>query len=467
MGYKEHLKEKGYTDVEHPMSAQVAAWWAWYTATHDWYSSTEVSTDGQTTFKVERLTIKPARMVCQEWASLIMNERTLVATEDETANGWLNAWLDVSRFFANGQRLVERSMGLGTAAWALRVEELQVGKLFKRVQVSPNARIVAQRFDARQILPLSYDEDGCTECAFVSQSMVKGIALTQLQIHRRDDDGTYLIETAFFDKDGRPVEVKGVLPVLETKSAAQTFALVRPGLENSHSDYSPFGVSVFDDAIGAVKLTDIAIDSMYRDIYLGQKMLFLDERMLAQDSSGNVVVPRAQDQQLFRKAEVDAGGSLVEEYNPDLRVEENRLALRTGFEVLGARCGLGADYFALEGVSGVKTATEVSAEDSDLFRNVRKHENSIAPAIQTIVAAALALGRTIRGESLPEEYGEIKVTFDDSILEDSDAQRKRDRADVAAQLMQPWEYRMRWYGEDEKTAKGMAPGSEEELPVEE
>jgi A118 family predicted phage portal protein len=447
VGWKKHLAKLGY-DPEVPMSSKLAEWWGWYMAVNDWYGSETYSPDGRTTYRVERLSIKPARMVCQEYASLIMNERTMVATSEPGATALVDEWLAASRFMATAPRLVERSFALGTGAWALRV-----GGVVKGQALSPAARIVPQRFDARQIVPLTYDEDDCTECAFVSTVAVRGRKLDQLQVHRLSERGTYLIELALFDERGRSVEVDGVAPLLDTRSAAPTFALVRPGLENPYWDYGPFGVSVFDDAIGAVKLTDAAVDNMYRDIWLGQKMLFLDERMLGKDASGNIVVPREADQQLFRRTEAD-DGAMIEEYNPDLRVESNRLALRTALEVLGARCGMGNDYFSLEGVSGVRTATEVNAEQSDLFRNVHKHENELGPAIARIVTGVLAMMASVKGVTVPDP-GEITVTFDDSIIDDTATRRKRDLEDIAAGLMMPWEYRVKWYGEDETTARAI------------
>jgi A118 family predicted phage portal protein len=261
------------------------------------------------------------------------------------------------------------------------------------------------------------------------------------------------------------VEVPGIGGALPSGIAVPLFSIARPGLTNSYDPFSPFGVSVFDDATGPVQVTDESIDNMHRDMWLGQKMVFLDERMLEKDVYGNVVVPRERDQQLFRKTEADSGNKLIEEYNPDLRVEDNRLALKTGLELLGARSGLGADYFSLDSEGGIKTATEVVADDSDLFRNLRKHQNAIAPAILAVVAGVYALARTVKGESLPESPGVLTVDFDDSVIEDTNAQRDRDRKDVAADLMQPWEYRVRWYGEDEATARAMAGG--EGLPPEE
>lgn len=449
MGWKQYLKERGYS-VETDMDDKIAEWWQWYTATHAWYSST-TTVDGKT-FKVERISIKPARMVCQEWASLLMNERTLVATDNDVVNTWLDAWLKRTKFMSHGQGLVERAFALGTGGWALRGEDIQVSEVDGRVMPSPNARIIAQRFDARHVIPLSYDEDTCSECCFRSSVTIRGARYDQLQLHLKGDDGTYVIETALFDKDGKYVELEDMAARIETLSEVPLFALVRPGLENTIADFSPFGVSVFDDALGAVRLTDVAINTLYNDLYLGQKMLFLDERMLDVGSDGKIVVPRESDQQLFRKAEMDAGQSPIEDYNPDLRVTDSRMALTTALETLGQRTGLGADYFSLEEAGGVKTATEVVSDNSDLFRNVRKHENVLEPAIATIIEGIISLARVF-GESLPEDFGGVSVTFDDSVIEDTEALRARDLREVGSGMMQPWEYRVKWYGDDEKTAK--------------
>lgn len=457
-GYRDYLKALGF-EPDVPMASKVSAWRGWYNADCDWYSSTEYSADGRTTYKVERISIKPARMVCQEWVSLILNERTQVATDDDAVNKWLAAWL-TEHFFPKAQRLVERAFALGTGAWALSVEGYTPASVS-----SPGARIRVRSFDAQEIIPLSFDDDDCTECAFVSQVTHRGRTYDQLQMHLLDDASRYTIRTVFFDERGKEVTLPGVATDFATRSATPLFALVCPGLDNPYWEHSPFGVSVFDDALGAVKITDTAADNLQRDIWLGQKMLFLDERMLTTDTAGNIVVPRAQDQQLFRKSEMDGASKLIEEYNPDLRVTDNREAIKTGLELLGMRTGLGGDYFGLEGVSGVKTATEVVAEDSDLYRNLRKHENAIAPAIQAIAAGVLSLARTVLGVALPEDVGEMRVLFDDSVIEDTNAQRERDRKDVASGLMQPWEYRVKWYGEDEATARAMTGG--DELPPEE
>ena len=108
-------------------------------------------------------------------------------------------------------------------------------------------------------------------------------------------------------------------------------------------------------------------------------------------------------------------------------------------------------YFDFDDARGyVKTATEVSSDNSALMRNIRRHENSLEGALTGISHALLHMSRSF-GESVPEE-GNLTVAFDDSIIQDTAAEKEQDMANVGV-TMNAWEYRMKWYGEDEETAK--------------
>ena len=60
------------------------------------------------------------------------------------------------------------------------------------------------------------------------------------------------------------------------------------------------------------------------------------------------------------------------------------------------------------------------------------------------------------GESIPEE-GSVRVQCDDSIIQDTAAEKAQDMVEAGV-TMHAWEYRMKWYGEDEKTARERAEG---------
>jgi len=58
------------------------------------------------------------------------------------------------------------------------------------------------------------------------------------------------------------------------------------------------------------------------------------------------------------------------------------------------------------------------------------------------------------GQELADE-GEFHVLFDDSIILGTAAEKAQDMVEVGV-AMHAWEYRMKWHGEDEKTAKARA-----------
>ena len=52
---------------------------------------------------------------------------------------------------------------------------------------------------------------------------------------------------------------------------------------------------------------------------------------------------------------------------------------------------------------------------------------------------------------------EFACKFKDSILTDEESERQQDRQDVSMGAMSLLEYRMKWYNEDEETARAKLP----------
>ena len=106
-------------------------------------------------------------------------------------------------------------------------------------------------------------------------------------------------------------------------------------------------------------------------------------------------------------------------FTPALRADAQAKALKTALQMLGDLTGFGISYFDFDGAGYVKTATEVSSDNSALMRNIRRHEHALEGAIAGICRAVMAASRSL-GAELPEE-GEVRVAFDDSIITDTTA----------------------------------------------
>lgn len=153
-------------------------------------------------------------------------------------------------------------------------------------------------------VPLTWNEEGATVRAFMTGAFYRGEAVGQLQMHLRGRKG-YRIETICFDEQGNEVAPMGACPMYETSSEWPTFAIVKPEIDNTRVDMSPYGRSVFADAIDAIRAVDLAFDSMISEVNNGKMRVFLSDVMFDQEEDGKgrkVSTPFGrQDCTVFRK----------------------------------------------------------------------------------------------------------------------------------------------------------------------
>lgn len=447
-GIVSKLADMGYR-YDSSMQAHIDDWLGWYDATNEFYDG-KIERNGKI-MSIHRLSIHPFRRVCREWASLLLNDRTTISldggTEDE--NAALQEWLRRTHFIARAQGLVEKAYALGTGAWALWFDPQD-----DAIPARPKL------YDARGTLPLSWDDDGCTECAFASRAFIMGKPVHQLQLHVKRDmagnpaDTYHVLSMAF---DGRGAEVRlpdGAERDFDTGISVPTFGIVRPGITNIYSDGSAMGQSVCADAIGAIKLVDNAFDSLSREIDTTKAKVFMSDDLfdVGRDSEGRTYTkPMSFDDIVIRKVSGNGVDPLLQIYAPDIRIEPLRSALDAALAELGDLTGFGEQYFRLDQPGGLKTATEVSSDNSALMRNIRKHEIVLGDAIEQVCEAALAY--------MGYADASVSVDFDDSIITDTATEKAQLMSEVASGIAAPWEYRARFYGESPEEAQANVPES--------
>ncbi len=441
---RRYIRKHGYV-LSEAMAPFIAEWWGWYAGTDKWYTvAFTTPDDGQRERK--RLSLRPHRRACREWASLLLNEDTAVSVADERTNKWLSDYLDSHGFWPSGQLMIEKAFALGTAAWSL---------VFDIGETNDESRVLIRSYDARMVLPLSWTAEGVTECAFVTRAMIDGKPIHQLAMHILDN-GEYVVRTALFSGNREiPPEDHGVHGEFRTGCRTPTFALVRPAIENTAVDLSPYGMSVFADAMDAARSVDLTYDALFQEIELTEAIVFLSDDMIdLRDRNGKVVpVPMGDGDRKFRKLEGQDGKNLYEVYSPAIRTEPIRGALDVALSQFGDLVGFGQNYFVIDKAGGLKTATEVSSDNSALMRNIRKHENAIRDAIQTIVSSLITCSRIHCDADVADSFGPVEVAFDDSIIIDTQAEKNMMLAEIAAGVVPPWKYMATFYEMTEEEAK--------------
>lgn len=438
-----YLADLGFGMPFRAMAPYIDEWARLYRSEGEFWDYEEQ--DGSNVYRVHRRTVRPFKRVCVEWSSLILGDDTRISTEDERCNEYLGDLLPRIGFLRHGQALIQRSFGLGTGCWSVWLD-------------SVSAKVQVRRYFANMMVPLTWDDDGITEIALCTRVTVRGKAYDQLQLHLLEPDG-YHIRTLFFDERGDVARLEGVIEDFPTGAGDPWFAVVKPALDNDLVDMSPFGVSVFKDAKDALKSVDLAYDAMVSEVDLGKLRIFLSDLMFQQvegrDGKSFTMIPFGKtDATIYRMGDT-GDGEPVREFAPALRTEAQAKVYRVSLQTMGDLCGLGLGYFDIDDSGGLKTATEVSADNSQLMRNLRNHESIVQTAVETIVRALLQAANFL-GEGLPDP-GRVTMMFDDSIITDTAAEKAQDMAEVAAGLMNAWEYRVKWFGEDEQTARANSP----------
>ena len=442
------IREQGY-EPRRTMDAKIAEWRALYTGSDPFFDVPYVNAKGLKR-KRRRNSLKPARRVCRELASLILTDDTKVSVDAAGANAWLQGYLARSNFWPTGQRVVEGCAALGTAAWALSFD-VRDGRV---------VRITLPRYDARMVLPLTFDSQGVYECAFVTRVADAGRDAEQVQLMTLDDaTGTYHVRTWLLHH-GRALDpgACGIIADFDTGSRLKPFGIFTTGNENVHDDLSPFGPSLFADAVDELKAVDIAWDAFIQEVALTGVRLFVDDEMIATGQEDGEVVPTGVAEDMFyRKVEGKEARNYIEVFSPNIRTDPLLAALNAALAEMGDACGFGQNYFTLDKPGGMKTAKEVMADSSQLMRTVRKHENALRGGIQDVVSALLDNHRIHLGADIEENFGPVSVMFDDSVITDTQTEKETMMAEIAAGVVPKWMYLVEFYGKSEEEARALLP----------
>lgn len=472
-------KTKGW-NLQGAYYATIDQWRDWW---RGWYSPfhriKETGLDG-TLCTREMYRLKMPKRACEDWASLLLNDKTTVTVEDASSAQWLlgeddqqtGGQLGRMEFWPNANALVELAFRSGTGAFVLSVEALTVqgGKAIP----SPEAQLCVDYLSAECILPLTIRHGKIIEAAFASEVTVNGNSCIYLQTHRLSQ-GQYRITNEYFasrDEDSESASYEpaplpaGMVASFSTGSSVPWFSTFSPNIVKTDTEGPGLGMSVFAEALDQAKQCDLAFDNYCRDIFLGGKKVFYGRNLLQTrvDKEGKLhyVTPDSLRQQLF----VHTSGSDPDtepewhEYNPDLRVEQNSRAVQDALDYFSFKCGLGAHHYQFTN-TGVKTATEYTGGRQDMVQHANRHQIKIEAALLQVFRSMLWIGQNLLGAAVNPETP-ITINFDDSYITDAQTRRAQDKDDALSGFIPKYRYNMEWRGMSEEDARAAVQEASEE-----
>ena len=464
MDVRKYLNKAGYDTVDASFYSLIRVWKSWYIGDVDKFHRYKMY-NGKDHVPCRRLSLGMAKKLSEDIADLLLNERVQITIQDETTNEFVMNVLDDNNFSVIGNDYQERKAYTGTVAYVPYLDNIEVSE-DGVVIPGDEGKIEINYVSASNIYPLSWCNGYISECAFVFPKVIKTKKYAHIQLHILKD-GMYVIENHVVECStgaGREIPAESwrdlhgfetMSEKIHTGSPERQFVIDRLNIANNSDRDNPMGVAIFANSIDVLRGLDTVYDSYINEFILGKKRIFAAPELLGVDVLGNPVFD-PNDVVFYQLPEgyLKDGGKPLETVDMNLRADEHEKALNDNLNMLSMKCGFGQNHYKFENGS-VQTATQVISENSDMYRSINKHELILEPVLDELIRIIARLGRVIGVNTNPDT--DIVINFDDSIIEDKQAERQSDRQDVSMGVMSHAEYRAKWYGETLEEAQSKLP----------
>lgn len=320
--------------------------------------------------------------------------------------------------------------------------------------------------------PVEFDGSGAITGAVFTEFKRKGKKLyTRLEYQQLTGGRYFVVNKAFVSRRAQvrnddiinigqeiPLadvpEWADIEPYVEFDNADRTlFSYFRIPVANNIDPESPLGVSVYARAEEQIKDADEQYGAAMWEFRSKETAVQAAREFFKKDRQGNAVLPKGKER-LYHDmganiSDID-GRPFFNVYSPEIRDISffngyNRIIQKVEFNS-GLAYGTLSDPQTVD-----KTAEEIKVSKQRSYATVKSIQNSLENALRDL-AGAIDAWMTIEGLAPPGEV-DVSVSWDDSLVTDKETERKQDRQDVAMGAMQMWEYRAKWYNEDETAAK--------------
>lgn len=447
MNANEIIKKVTNKDKLYDMSSYIENWLQWYTGNVKSFHNYTIY-NGKKQVQMKRLTLNMGKRVCEDWANLLLNEKTDITVSDAHSQEVVHKALEDCHFWQKGNEGIEKSFALGIGAFVVVVDNIGTNENGELADLS-KSKVKVKFVNGTKIRPITFEDEEITECAFINVNSNK----TYISIHLKNEQGNYEIHNIACKGEGDNLTFdEQDHTVFDTQNSIPWFFIIKPNIANNIDINSPLGVSIFANAMDNLKEIDLVFDSYANEFILGKKRIFVNAEEWFVDKNGEETdVFDSNDVVIYHLPTSGDGKQIITDVTQELRVEAHITALQNQLNLFGYKCGLGTEHYKFDN-GGIATATQVISVNSEMFRNLKKHEILFEDVLRNLVKTMLYAINTFTNESVVEN-AEITIKFDDSVIVDEETERAKDLTDVNSGVMSKYEYRMKWYNEDEQTAR--------------
>lgn len=450
-------------DVKNDIKGYVEQWKSWYKGNvrnfHNYFVY-----NGKKKNKEVRYSMNMAKQISEDWSDILWSEKCEISLNNKQNQDAFDELIDKLDLYSIINQTIEKSGALGTSATVVSVYDIITDEEKSYLDVS-NAKTRVDIVDFDNIYPLSWNNKEITECAFGSVEYKNGQKYVVLSVHKQDEktENYKIINHLFQETNGALTEVttNETLKEFDTKSNIKWFSIFKPLLTNNLFDNSPFGISHYANAIDNLKSVDLCFDEIRHEIKDGRRRIFARADMFNYDDGQQRLVFDPNDTLIYQLPTGATKDDLIQSESDQLRTQQQIATLNTCLNMLGNMVGFGENHYHFDGTN-LSTATAVVSSNSKLFRRKKKLEIGYESAIYDLVNAICYASSKFGQYNINTQ--DMVIQFDDSIIEDKQAESMRALSEISAGVLSKQEYREKIFGESPEIAKQKIEEIEQQEP---
>lgn len=428
------IKEITKSSIDEENYKRIDIWKAIYAGYHkEWHDIKYHTIDGVRKRKMH--TLNMAKVVSEELAKMIFTEKVKVNIDNKSFNEYINKTLEDNRFYKAFQGKLEQSFALGGMVLKVHPKEIEDDKYKLSINyITPDC-----------FIPLSWENDEVTECAFLNITKKKDKVYCLFEFHEwkkmtvTKDNGekevkqVYVIRNELYEGGKNEDKAKRV-PLNTLYDGLQEvtpiedltvplFTYIKPNLANNVDLQTPMGMSIFANSLDTLYAIDVAFDSFIREFSLGRRRIIVPHsavRTVVDAKTGEMNRYFDASDEIYQAFNFqDAKDQKVVDNTVDIRATEHIASINSLLNLLSMQIGFSSGTFTFDGQS-VKTATEVISEKSKSFQTKQSNENVLEEGLIKFIESIGEISELYDIFTRPENY-KTELHWDDSIIQDRDA----------------------------------------------
>lgn len=326
--------------------------------------------------------------------------------------------------------------------------------------VFSNGRLQHELLPLGNYIPIEYDYDKTlTHCLILKQFKEKKNEYTLVEEHKYIN-GNHTIELRLYESSGALKErglkttrmTESLTPYVEWTNVKKPFVIEFRNKGINTIDGSSLPVSLFSGAEDLIKQADEQMARIIWEQEAGKMRVFADSDLFKKRQGGTTL------EQRLLKMFVQFSGEpnekdKIKTHAPTLRTQQQIEALNEILRRIESATNIGKGTISdLQDVR--QTATQFAGGKKAFYSKVDTYESELMEKYKHCAYVFAYMASAYIGVAFNDE---ISITFNDMSRKDPAQMKQIAMQEVSAGLLNKYEYRQMFYGEEEETAKANVP----------